>query len=328
MHIAITGSHGLIGTELMRLLTNAGHQVTRLVRGPAAAGEIEWDPTAAEFAPPGLMGVSGVVHLAGENIAARRWSAAQKERIRSSRVDGTRRLCKGLAQMSPPPKVLVAASAVGYYGNRGSEVLTEESPPGEGFLAGVVRDWEAAAEPAAAAGIRVVQLRFGIVLSPSGGALGKMLTPFRFGLGGIVGSGQQYWSWITLADAVRAVVHALVTDTLRGPTNAVAPTPVTNAEFTKALGRIVSRPTFVRIPAAAVRMALGEMADGLLLASVRAEPQRLAASGYQFDHPDLDGAAAPAIVLKRRWGCGKPGQPTVPARSGCCRRNGSVVLLQ
>jgi uncharacterized protein (TIGR01777 family) len=192
--------------------------------------------------------------------------------------------------MPSPPKVLVSASAVGFYGSRGDEILNEDSPSGDGFLAQVAREWEAATEPAAAAGIRVVHVRFGVVLSPMGGALAKMLTPFKIGGGGIVGSGRQYWSWIALDDAARAIHHALMTDSLSGPVNVVGPHPVTNAEFTKTLGRVLSRPTIVRMPAFAARLVLGEMADELLLSSTRVEPRRLLDSGYEFRHASLEDA--------------------------------------
>ncbi len=234
--------------------------------------------------------MDAVVHLAGENISAGRWTDARKARIRDSRVQGTRLLCESLVGLSQPPKVLVCASAVGYYGDRKDEVLTEESTPGAGFLAEVCREWEEAAESAAQASIRVVYLRTGIVLSPSGGALAKMLLPFKLGLGGRIGGGGQYMSWIALNDAIGAIHHAIVTEALRGPANLVAPSPVTNLEFTKTLGRVLSRPTIFPLPGFVARLVLGEMADGLLLASTRAEPARLLGTGYVFRHPELEGA--------------------------------------
>jgi uncharacterized protein (TIGR01777 family) len=290
MDIAITGSRGLIGGELVPFLEARGHRVTRLVRGTAAAGQVSWNPAADSFDATPLHGVSGAVHLAGENIAAARWTAAFKRRIRESRTGSTRVLCEGLAKMPAPPQVLVSASAVGFYGNRGDELLTEDSPAGGGFLAELARDWEAATAPAAAAGIRVVLLRIGVVLSPKGGALAKMLGPFKLGGGGIVGSGKQYVSWIALDDAVAAIHHALTVAPLSGPVNAVAPHPVTNREFTRTLGRVLSRPTIMPVPAFAARLAFGEMADELLLASARVRPQRLADSGFEFRHPTLDEA--------------------------------------
>jgi uncharacterized protein (TIGR01777 family) len=234
--------------------------------------------------------MEAVVHLAGENIASGRWTAARKARIRSSRVMGTRTLCETLARLSQPPKVLVSASAIGYYGDRGAEPLWENSAFGTGFLAEVCRAWEEATQPAVQKGIRVVLLRIGIVLSPAGGALAKMLIPFQLGLGGVIGSGNQYMSWIALDDVAGVIAHALVTDTLQGPVNAVAPYPVTNREFTKTLGRVLRRPTVFPLPGFAARLAFGEMADALLLASTRVEPKRLLATQYVFRYPELEDA--------------------------------------
>ena len=290
MRVAITGSHGLIGRELAPFLTTGGHRVTALVRGDASHGQVSWDPSADSFDASAVDGVDGVVHLAGENIAAARWTEAHKQRVRESRAHSTRVLCEGLARLPSPPKVLVSASAIGFYGDRGDEILDEGSPSGNGFLARVAREWEAATEPAAAAGIRVVQLRFGVVLSPQGGALAKMLTPFKLGGGGVIGSGRQYWSWISLDDAAGAIYHALMTDSVHGPVNTVAPDSVTNVEFTKTLGRVLSRPSITRVPALTARIALGEMADELLLASARVRPKRLLDSGYEFRHDFLEDA--------------------------------------
>lgn len=290
MHVAVTGSSGLVGSTLVPMLTTGGHQVTRLVRRSAGEGEVQWDASAASFDAAKLDGVDAVVHLAGENIAAGRWSTEVKRRIRDSRVHGTRILCEGLAGMATPPRVLICASAIGFYGDRGDEFLDEASSAGEGFLAEVARDWEAATQPAAEAGIRVVSLRLGVVLSPRGGALEKMLTPFKLGGGGRVGSGRQYWSWISVDDAAGAFLHALMTQSLSGPVNAVAPHPVTNQEFTKTLGKVLGRPTLVPMPAFAARLALGEMADELLLASTRVTPGRLLDSGYTFRHSTLEDA--------------------------------------
>lgn len=289
-HVAITGSSGLIGRELVPFLTTGGHRVTALVRGEASQGQVSWDPGADSFDASPLDRVDAVVHLAGENVAAARWTEARKERVRESRVHSTRILCAGLAKLPSPPKVLVSASAIGFYGDRGDEILDEGSPSGDGFLARVAREWEAATEPAAAAGIRVVQLRFGVVLSPKGGALEKMLTPFKMGGGGVVGSGRQYWSWISLDDAAGAIYHALMTHSVRGPANAVDPDSVTNREFAKTLGRVLSRPSITPLPAFAARVALGEMADELLLASTRVRPTRLQNSGYEFRHDSLEHA--------------------------------------
>ena len=289
MQIAITGASGLVGSTLVPLLTTGGHQVTKLVRREAAEGEATWDPE-GEFDAAALDGIDAVVHLAGENIAASRWSEKVKDKIRSSRVQGTRVLCEGLAKMQNPPKVLVCASAIGFYGDRCDEELNEESANGTGFLADVAQEWEAATQPARDAGIRVVNLRFGVILSPKDGALAKMLLPFKLGGGGRVGSGKQYWSWISIDDAAGAVHHALMTDSLSGPVNAVAPNPVTNGEFTKTLGRVLNRPTILPLPAFAARLALGEMADALLLASIRVEPKELRRSGYEFRQPTLESA--------------------------------------
>jgi uncharacterized protein (TIGR01777 family) len=228
-----------------------------------------------------------VVHLAGEPIAGGRWNAARKRRIRDSRIEGTRSLCRTLAEQVPPPSVLVCASAIGFYGNRGDQLLDEGSAPGEGFLAEVVQSWEQAAGPAIQRGIRVAFLRFGMILSGQGGALGKMLKPFHYGLGGPIGDGRQYWSWITLDDAVGVVCHALTTDNLAGPVNVLAPHAVTNAAFTAALGQVLRRPTLARLPAWLARILLGQMADELLLASARAVPRRLTETGYVFHHAEL-----------------------------------------
>lgn len=292
MHILVTGSTGLVGSTLVPFLRAEGHQVTRLVRSTPRPGEAEvyWDPMAKSVATPGLEGIEAVVHLAGETIAAGRWSPEKKMRIRNSRVQGTRVLCEALAQLIHPPQVLVSASAIGYYGDRGKQLLQEESRPGTDFLAEVCQAWEAATAPAAQAGIRVVQARLGIVLSPSGGALAQMLTPFNMGLGGVLGTGRQYMSWIALDDVVGILHHALLTSVLRGPVNAVAPHPVTNREFTKTLGRVLRRPTWFPLPSFMARVLFGEMADALLLASIRVEPARLGDTGYRFRYPELEGA--------------------------------------
>jgi hypothetical protein len=302
MKVAVTGSSGLIGSALIRSLSATGHGVVRLVRSPAPAdkGVLYWDPASFRLDPAALEGLDAMVHLAGESIASGRWSATRKARIRDSRVVGTKFLSEALSRLARPPRVLATASAIGYYGNRGEQVLREDSAPGIDFLAEVCRAWEAAVGPAVARGIRVVHLRFGVVLSPEGGALAKMLLPFRLGLGGRLGSGQQYMSWVALDDAVGAIEHALATDTLRGPVNVVAPRPVTNLEFTRTLGRVLSRPTLLPVPAPAARLALGEMADALLLASSRVEPARLLASGYRFRHPDLEEALRQMLGRTRR----------------------------
>jgi len=275
--VGITGSSGLLGTALFSRLSESGYETIRLPR-----------PTASGYHLTRIL--DAVVHLAGEPVGNERWTEAKKARIRASRVDGTRALCKSLAQVEPSPQVLICASAVGFYGNRGNEVLEEQSPAGRGFLADVAQAWEEATQPAIECGIRVVRLRFGMILSAQGGALAKMLMPFRCGLGGRIGTGQQYWSWIALDDAVEVVCHALATKTLAGPVNAVAPQAVTNAEFTAALGRAIGRPTFTPLPAWAARIALGQMADELLLASARVVPRRLHETGFVFRYGNLDAA--------------------------------------
>jgi len=292
MKILVSGSHGLVGSALVPALAGKGHRVVRLVRGASAAGgsEIVWDPEEGRLDSASLAGFDAVVHLAGESIAAKRWSEMQKSRIRESRVKGTRLLADALAGLAAPPRTMVSASAIGYYGNRGDEALVEESPPGKGYLPEVCQAWEAATESAARKGIRVVNLRFGVILSPAGGALAKMLFPFKMGGGGILGNGRQFMSWISLDDAVGSVLHVLETPALRGPVNAVSPHPVTNYEFTKTLGRVLKRPTIFPMPAFATRLMFGEMADALLLASTRVEPKRLLVSNYPFRHAHLDAA--------------------------------------
>lgn len=286
--ILATGSSGPIGAALLPALRSADYDVTRLVRGPASREhEISWDPL-QPVAPESVSGFDAVIHLAGETIA-NRWSEAKKARIRDSRVLGTRNLATALANASHPPRVLMTASAIGYYGNRGEEVLTEDSPSGQGFLAGVCREWEAASQSAAAAGIRTLHLRFGLVLSGAGGALPKMLLPFRLGLGGRIGSGRQWWSWIAVQDIAGAVLHLLKSE-ISGAVNLVSPNPVSNADFTRGLGRALSRPTFFPMPAFVARAAFGEMGQELLLSSQRVEPGRLLASGYAFRYPELAGA--------------------------------------
>ena len=291
MKVAITGASGLIGGALVPFLTSGGHEVVRLVRrAPRSKDETRWDPDAGEIDAAALEGTDAVVHLAGENIAGGRWTEARKARLRSSRVGPTALLARTLAGLTKKPKVLVSASAIGYYGNRGDEWVTEKDAPADDFLGRLSVEWEAAAEPAREAGIRVVHPRFGVVLSPAGGALGKMLLPFKAGLGGVVGPGTQYMSWIAIDDVLGVVHHLLDRAGLEGPVNATAPEPVTNAVFTKTLGRVLGRPTVAPVPAFALRLALGEMADAALLSSTRVRPERLQASGYRFRFPDLEGA--------------------------------------
>jgi uncharacterized protein (TIGR01777 family) len=289
MNVLLTGSHGFVGSELAPGLLADGHSILRLVRSPAISGESEiyWNPGSREIDLARMDGIDAVVHLAGENLAAGRWTPARKTRIRESRVTGTRLLSETLGQLRHPPAVLLSASAVGYYGNRGDQELTEASPAGQGFLAEVCRDWEDATAPAAQAGVRVAQLRFGIVFGKNGGALAKMILPFQLGLGGRLGHGEQYWSWITLEDVVAVIRFALRKVDARGPINVVAPQPVTNREFTRTLAHVLGRPAVFPAPAFALRLALGEMADAALLSSSRAVPAKLTALGFRFRFPDL-----------------------------------------
>ena len=288
MRLLVSGATGLVGTALGER-AGRDHEIVRLVRSaPAGAAEYRWDPLAGSVDPAALAGVEGIVHLAGETVAGR-WTESKKQRIRDSRVLGTRALAAAAAAADPRPRVMVCASAIGFYGDRGDERLTEESPPGEGFLAQVVQEWEAAAEPAHAAGIRVVHLRFGIVQSAKGGALRTQLPLFRLGLGGRVGGGRQYVSWVAIDDVVRAIEHALGSERLSGPANVTAPGPVTNAEYARTLGRVLNRPALLPAPAPAVRVALGEFA-GEVLDGQRVLPARLAADGFGFAHPELEGA--------------------------------------
>ena len=292
MKILVTGSTGLVGSMLLPSLNAEGHQVVRLVRSTPRESEREiyWNPERGTLRPEELEGFDGVVHLAGENLAEGRWTEEKKRRIRESRTKGTQLLSETLAKLTEQPEVLVSASAVGFYGSRGDELLTEQSAAGEDFLAEVCREWELATHAAAQSGVRVVQLRFGVILSNEGGALKKMLLPFRMGVGGKLGNGKQYLSWIAIDDAVGVIEHALFNQTLRGAVNAVSPQPATNYEFTKTLGRVLSRPTIFPVPAFAARLAFGEMADATLLASQRVEPVRLKETGYSFKYPKLEGA--------------------------------------
>lgn len=292
MIIAITGSSGLVGTALCAALDADGHLFRPLVRRPVREGthEIRWDPAAGMIDATELADVDAVVHLAGENLAAHRWSSSFKQEIRDSRIRGTNLLCQTLAGLASRPAVLISASAVGYYGDRGEELLDESATAGRGFLADVCQAWEAATQPARDANIRVVNLRTGVVLSTNGGALAQMLTPFRLGVGGVIGSGKQYISWIAIDDLVRAIQFVLLAAAVSGPVNAVAPNPVTNREFTKTLGRVLKRPTVMSMPAAAARLAFGEMADEMLLTSTRVEPHALSIARFEFHCPQLEPA--------------------------------------
>ena len=301
MIVAVTGSSGLIGSALVARLRELGHEVRRVVRGGAqgGAGEtvVQWDPEAGTIDAAALEGVDGVVHLAGESIAGGRWSDDKRRRILESRTAGTTLVATTLAALDPKPSVLLSGSAIGFYGDRGDEELTEASSRGDGFLADVVVAWEASAAAAVEAGIRTAFLRSGIVLAGDGGALAPQLPLFKMGLGGKLGSGRQWQSWIALPDEVDAIVHLLTAD-VAGPVNLTAPAPVTNADFTDALGRALGRPTFLTIPRFGPRLALGrDLADELLFASQRVLPERLLASGYRFTHTDLQRAFL--AVLRR-----------------------------
>lgn len=289
MKILISGAHGLVGTALVKSLTKDGHEVVTLVRRERTIGnpEVEWDPHQGRIDQAHLEGFDVVVHLAGESIASGRWNDEKKTRIRESRVKGTTLLSETLARLSRPPSTFISASAIGYYGNRGDELLTEDSKPGNDFLADVCVAWENATE---AAGIRTLCTRFGIILDAKGGALEKMLTPFRMGVGGKVGDGKQWMSWIALDDVVSGLRFLIDKTAMKGPINFVAPNPATNAEFTKTLGAVLSKPTIFPVPAFAARLAFGEMADALLLSSARVEPTKLVANGFEFEYPELAGA--------------------------------------
>jgi uncharacterized protein (TIGR01777 family) len=292
--VAVTGSTGLIGSALVERLRQDGHRVRRVVRSssPAGADDVRWDPAAGTIDAAALAGVEAVVHLAGAGIAEHRWTDEHKRRILDSRVQGTGLIARTMAALDPRPSVLLSGSAIGIYGDRGDEVLTEESSPGEGFLVDVVQRWEGAAQPAADAGIRVAFLRSGVVLSRSGGALAKQLPLFRFGLGGRMGSGRQWIPWIAIDDEVGAIVHLLSPSaTVSGPVNLTAPTPVTNAEFTAALGRELHRPAVLPVPKFGPSLVLGrELAENLLFSSARVVPRKLEASGYSFLFPTLEQA--------------------------------------
>ena len=287
MKVAITGASGLVGQALSEALKRNGDKPIPVTRQRAQAGSIFWDPAKGEIEAEKLEGVDAIVHLAGESIAGHRWTQDFKLKILDSRVNGTRLIADTILKLTEPPKVFVSTSAVGYYGNRGDASLTEDSRGGEGFLADVCRAWEACADRMIEAPVRLAKLRFGVVLSKQGGTLPLMLTPFKLGLGGVIGPGTQFMSWITIDDVVRAIEYVLTHDDARGVFNVTSPMPVTNREFTKTLGRVVHRPTVLGIPAFAVRLAMGEMADELLLSSTRAIPEHLEKIGFRFEHPEL-----------------------------------------
>lgn len=290
MKVLIAGASGLVGSALTPVLEAEGATVTRLVRTSAGSGEIEWHPNNDQIDAAALEGFDAIVNLAGENIAAGRWTDEQKRKIHDSRVNGSHLISETIAMLKQKPKVFLCASATGIYGDRDDEALDEESDSGGGFLAGVCREWEQATEPAAAAGIRTVNLRFGPILAREGGMLAKLLTPFKMGMGGKVGSGKQYISWVAIEDVVNAIMLALKDESVRGPLNIVSPNPVTNEIFTKTLGHVLGRPTALAMPAFAVRLAFGEMADEMLLASQRVIPKKLNDLGYEFQQPELEGA--------------------------------------
>ncbi len=293
LRVAVSGAGGLVGGSLVPFLTTGGHQALRLARtGTGQPGTAAWSPDSGLQSPETIGPLDAVVHLAGESIAGGRWTAARKRRIRSSRIAGTRNLIRSLGRMPDPPRVLVCASAIGYYGSRGDEILDERSAAGEGFLAEVCRDWEAAARAAEELGIRVVCLRFGVILTPAGGALGKMLPAFRLGAGGRLGDGRHYVSWVSIDDAVGAIYQALLDPRLAGPVNVVAPEPATNRQLTESLGRVLGRPTVLPLPGPAARILFGEMADEVLLASTRVRPGKLEEIGFSFYDTDLDRALA------------------------------------
>jgi uncharacterized protein len=288
MRVLVSGASGFVGSAVCRGLRDRGDGVERLVR--EGGDGVLWDPKTGRFDSTAAEGADAVVHLAGENVFSGRWNEERKAAIRDSRVTGTRLLSEGLAQLKRPPRVIACASAVGFYGDSGDVEQSEEGPPGRGFLADVCRDWESACTPAVKRGIRVANLRIGLVLSTQGGALRKMLPVFRLGLGGRIGDGRQWMSWITLDDLVRVVEHVLLDDTLAGAVNAVAPHPVRNEEFTHALARVLGRPAVLPVAAVVLRLALGEMADELLLSGTRAVPTRLCERGFRFEHAQIEPA--------------------------------------
>ena len=300
MKILITGSSGFIGAELLAYLRGRGHEVRRLVRKEAQLKEdcILWDPQHHELNPADFEGFDVVINLAGENIMGGRWTPEKKRKIKESRIMGTRILCELISRLQSPPRLLISASAIGFYGNRGDKLVSEDSPPGEGFLSEVCQKWESATESLVKKGIQVVKLRIGIVLSFKGGALGKMLIPFKLGLGGKIGSGRQWMSWISMDDLMGIFLHIIGHSEIQGPVNAVTPNPVTNRAMTKVLGRILHRPTIFPIPAFIVRLIFGEMADEMFLSSTRVVPNVLLQTGYSFLYPDLKGAITHIVDKK------------------------------
>lgn len=294
--ILITGATGLVGSALGAALRQEGREVVPVTRSGSRDGKhVVWQPNQGQLDVNDLEGADVIVHLAGESIAAARWTSKKKQAIRDSRIKGTTLLANAMASMQRKPKTFICASAIGIYGNRGHEILTESSEPGSGFLADVCEEWEAACEPARDAGVRVVNARFGMVLSAKGGALKAMLTPFRLGVGGVVGRGDQWWSWVALSDAVSAIVFAMNNDSIEGPMNVVAPNPVTNRQFTKVLGSVLFRPTILPLPAFVAKLMMGEMADELLLSSTRVEPAVLHKAGFDFEYDSLEQSLRAAL---------------------------------
>ncbi len=289
MKILIAGSTGLVGEALVAYLTSQGHTIKRLVRHDPSPNDIPWNPEEGLLDPSDLENSDALINLSGENISSGRWTADKKRRILASRVQSTQTLCRALSEINSPPGVFINTSATGYYGDRGDVEVTESSPRGTGFLADVCDQWEAAVAELDRPDIRKVRLRLGVVLSPKGGALGKMLGPFKFGLGGVIGSGNQYISWIGIDDLVKVFEYALNTASLQGAVNAVTPTPVTNREFTKALGKVLHRPTFFAMPKFLAQLAFGEMANETILCSTRVAPKKLLDSGFAFSYPELEG---------------------------------------
>ncbi len=292
MKVAITGASGMVGTALTHRLRSEGHEVTSYARTTSAGqnGTFLWNPDAGTIDKAGLDGADAVVNLAGENIAAKRWTPEQKDKIRTSRVKGTTLLAKTISGMANKPEVFISASAIGFYGDRGDEMLTENSAPGSGFLAEVCKEWEQSTTAAETSGVRVVKARLGVVLSKNGGALQKMLPIFQLGGGGIIGSGKQYMSWVTLDDVVNALIFAIKNKSVTGAMNIVAPNSVRNSEFTDALGQALHRPAVLPLPAFAAKIIMGEMADELLLSSARVEPLALEGNKFGFEYPNLAGA--------------------------------------
>ncbi|MCP4693079.1 MAG: TIGR01777 family protein, partial [Desulfobacterales bacterium] len=292
LSVLISGASGVVGSALIPFLTTGGHRALRLVRRAAAAenNEVSWDPAARRLDLEKIRGVNAVVHLSGENIGQGRWTKEKKRRIIESREKSTSLIAKSMASLDPRPDVLICASAIGWYGNRGADLVTEEAPRGRDFISEVCERWEKAAAPALEKGIRVVFLRIGVALSPVGGALERVLIPFKAGFGGTLGSGSQYISWISMDDLIDVIYHAINQEGLEGPVNAVAPNPTTNLEYTKTLGKVLSRPTPLSVPESAIRLAFGQMGEEVVLSGVRVAPTRLLETGFEFRHPELEGA--------------------------------------